>query len=115
MDEDLIRNLARMAEHEIGRMELLALARDYWWGWDAARLAMPEAVTWPRPKRRRGRDEYINVIRDSVIYHEVEAAIASSMSNRAAYGAVADGRAMLTAKAIEQVHLKVRQSLARNS
>ena len=115
MDDDLVRNLARMAEYERGCEALLTMATTHWWAWDAARLAMPEIALWPRPERRRGRDAYINVIRDSVVYHEVEDSVASGMSYRAAYRAVADSRAMLTAKAIEQIHRKMRQSLARNS
>ena len=115
MDEDLVRNVARLAEFEIGRKHLLLLSREHWWGWDAARLTMPEVVKWPRPKRRRGRDAHINIIRNMMVFHEVEEAIASGMSDRAAYRAVADKRAMITHKAIGAIHGKVRQRLARNT
>ena len=112
MDDDLVRNVARLAEWENGRAELLALARRWWWGWEAARLAMPEAVTWPRPKRPRGRDPDINAIRNSLIYHDVERAVAAGMSYRAAYRAVAHKHPMHTHKAIEAICRKVRQSAA---
>lgn len=96
--------------------ELESAATISWWVWDALKAIAPERATFPRPKRKRGRDVAVNLLRDLRIYHDVELHIALEQhagrkaSYRQAYMAVLERYPELSSwQAINAVHLKERE------
>lgn len=106
--------IERWRKGTLGKDEIDRLAfagQRYWWAWDALRAIAPERVSFPRPKRPKGRDATDNVVRDIRIYFEVEHLVASGLSIRAASREVDAGWPMLGPKAIEGIYRKERNRL----
>ena len=110
MDDSQATALVRLWEKGGHDLEtLVSAARAAWWAWDAVNVIAPERLTFPRPKRPRGRDAVVNKVRDIRIWGEVEILRSMGRSWRKACAEIAETHPMLTAKAVEAIHSKVRR------
>ena len=115
MAEALVRRWERGALSAPELEVLESAATVAWWAWDALNAISPDRATFPRPKRKPGRDATVNLIRDIRIYHEVKLHLALERSHgreaslRQTYDGIAEKHPMLTWKGVEAVYLKERK------
>ena len=96
----------------MGRIDLdtvVDIAEAKWWAWDAVAQIAPERLTFPRPKRPRGRDAEVNVARDAMIALEVDHCRAIEPTVERAYERVAESWPM-TPGAVESIYLRLRKT-----
>ena len=90
---------------------MVSAARLSWWVWDAVNEIAPDRLSFPRPKRPRGRDAEVNMVRDIRIAGEVELlrrGFGWSLRKACADFAGKHPELNLTAGAVEAVHRKER-------
>ena len=93
---------------------LLSAARVSWWIWDAVNEIAPDRLSSPRPKRPRGRDAEVNMVRDIRIWGEVELlrqTFGWSLRKACADFAGRHPELNLTAGAVEAIHRKERKGI----
>ena len=98
-----------------GRIDLdtvVDVAESKWWAWDTVKQLAPERLTFPRPKRSRGRDAEANVARDAMIALEVDLCRTIEPTVWRAYERVAEHWPM-EAKAVESIYLRLRKTPTR--
>ena len=94
-----------------GKLDLESLVRaaeSRWWAWDAVNEIAPERLRVPRPKRRRGRDTIVNIVRDAEIGVLMTFMVSLWQSERKAAERLATYYPMLEAEAIRKIARRYR-------